>query len=127
MRILQNVEFLRGLLITHLQCDRVRSGRHEQRYAVHGWSSPPTLRTQRYVWRISRRGSQFDLRARFTSQVPPNPIDPRLRFAWRTAGTFLGSATTSARTTSPSRSSSSVTWRAAFQHAHDFVAGIADG
>src|SRR6266436_4622257 len=128
MRILQHVELLSGLLIAHLQCDRVRSGRHKQRNAPHRRSRPPSFRPQRYVWRIGRSGSQLDLRAWLRSQVPPNAIDASLRFAWRTAASFFASsATTSARTTRPSGSSSAFSSRrSTLQHAHDFVACVAD-
>src|SRR5580704_3552239 len=126
MRVFQHVELFGGLLLAHLQPDCVCSGRHKQRNAVHGWSSPPALRTQRHVWRIGRRSSQFDLRAWLRSQIPPNAIDARLRFAWRTAATFLASTTTSTRTSSPSRSSSALSWRTALDHAHYFVARVAD-
>src|SRR5580700_1324836 len=102
MRILQQVELLTGLLLTDLQRDGVGSGRHKQRNAIYGWSSAPAFRTQRYVWRIGWTGSQFDLRAGFGPQVPPNAIDARLCFAWRTAGCLFTSAST--RTTWPSRS-----------------------
>src|SRR5580700_8407912 len=101
MRILQQVELLTGLLLTDLQRDGVGSGRHKQGNAIYGWSSAPAFGSQRYVWRIGRTGSQFDLRAGFGPQVPPNAIDARLGLAWRTAGCFFVTAST--RTTGRSR------------------------
>src|SRR5580704_1971248 len=101
MRILQQVELLTGLLLTDLQRDGVGSGRHQQGNTIYGWSRAPAFRTQRYVWRIGGTGSQFNLRAGFGPQVPPNAIDARLRLAWRTAGRFFACAST--RSTRPSR------------------------
>src|ERR1700693_3056107 len=127
MRILQHVELLSGLLIAHLKRDRVRPGRYKQRNAAHSWSGPPAFPTQRYVWRIGRSSSQFNLRAWLTSQVPPQTIDARLRFARRTAATFLASSTTSTRTTRPSRSSGALSSRrTALQLTHDFAVCVAD-
>src|ERR1700680_1947723 len=127
MRVFQHVELLAGLLLADFQRDRVRSRWYKQRNAAHRWSSPPALRTQRYVGGIGRSGSQFDFRAGLRSQVPPQTVDARLRFARRTATYFFATTSTSTRNTSPSYPPGTFSsWRSALQLAHGFAVCIAN-
>src|SRR2546426_6824064 len=93
MRIFQHLKFLAGLFIAQRERHGVSSRRSQQRNTARIRRGPPAFRPHLDIRSIQRTRAQSDFLAALKSEIPPDAVDARLRFARRTTALSIFAAT----------------------------------